>query len=94
MLMNLQKPGWSAGLRVHPFDTHTSRNAAVVTELKDLAVRYNKSVVEEGDQAPDKRVVANVGKMDAKKHLEARVMELMGTNVVQCMTTMLDTVVF
>ncbi len=94
MLMNLQKPGWSAGLRVRSFEDHTNHNAAVVKELMDLAVRYNKSVIEEADQPPDKRAVANVGKMDAKKHLEASVMDLMSSNVVQCMTTMLDTVVF
>jgi 26S proteasome regulatory subunit N11 len=44
--------------------------------------------------APEKRVVANVGKMDAKKHLEDNVQQLMSANIVQSMATMLDTVVF
>jgi 26S proteasome regulatory subunit N11 len=38
--------------------------------------------------------VANVGKMDAKKHLEAEVQKMMSGNIVQCMGTMLDTIVF
>lgn len=43
---------------------------------------------------PEKRVVANVGKMDAKKHLQTNVTSLMSSNIIQCMGTMLDTVVF
>jgi 26S proteasome regulatory subunit N11 len=51
-------------------------------------------VAEEVDLAPEKRAVANVGKMDAKKHLSANVTKLMASNIIQTMGTMLDTVVF
>ena len=63
-------------------------------ELKTLADQYNQMVVDEQKLAPDQRVVANVGKMNAKKHLEAEVHKLMSSNITQCMGTMLDTVVF
>eukprot|EP00879_Flechtneria_rotunda_P028637 GHRR01030834.1.p2 GENE.GHRR01030834.1~~GHRR01030834.1.p2 ORF type:complete len:100 (-),score=9.28 GHRR01030834.1:206-505(-) len=43
---------------------------------------------------PEKRIVANVGKMDAKKHLATNVTNIMGANINQAMGTMLDTVVF
>ena len=66
----------------------------MVKELKSLAERYDKAVIEEQEQPPEKRVVANVGKMDAKKHLAANVTQLMSDNIAQCMGTMLDTVVF
>jgi 26S proteasome regulatory subunit N11 len=66
----------------------------VVKELKDLAERYDKAVVEEQELPPEKRIVANVGKMDAKKHLQNNVLGLMSSNIIQCMGTMLDTVVF
>lgn len=56
--------------------------------------RYNQAVIEEKDTPPERRAVVNVGKMDAKKHLEASVHKLMSANVVQSMTTMIDTVVF
>ena len=39
-------------------------------------------------------VVATVGKVDAKKRIEDSVMQLMSTNIVQLLGTMLDTVVF
>jgi 26S proteasome regulatory subunit N11 len=38
--------------------------------------------------------VLNVGKVDPKKHLENDVTDLMAANIVQCLGTMLDTVVF
>ena len=52
------------------------------------------SHVQEQELTPEKRIVANVGKMDAKKHLEAEVQKMMSGNIVQCMGTMLDTIVF
>lgn len=59
-----------------------------------LPARYDKAVVEEQELPPEKRVVANVGKMDAKKHIAAAVTSLMSSNINQAMGTMLDTVVF
>jgi 26S proteasome regulatory subunit N11 len=53
-----------------------------------------QAVVEEQDLPPEKRVVANVGKMDSKKHLASNVTSLMSNNIVQAMGMMLDTVVF
>jgi 26S proteasome regulatory subunit N11 len=39
-------------------------------------------------------VVATVGKVDAKKRIEDAMLRLMSANIVQCLGTMLDTVVF
>lgn len=50
--------------------------------------------MEEQELAPEKRVVANVGKMDAKKHMQSSVTDLMSSNITQAMGTMLDTVIF
>lgn len=76
------------------FGNHEAANERVVGELKALAGRYSAAVAEEQDVPPEKRAVANVGKMDAKKHLAANVTALMSSNINQCMGTMLDTVVF
>jgi len=35
-----------------------------------------------------------VGKLDAKKHLESDIATVMSSNIIQCLGTMLDTVVF
>lgn len=94
MLLNLSKKTWTSGLQLANFQQHKEGNEKVVQELKGLAERYEKAVVEEQDLAPEKRIVANVGKMDAKKHLQNNVTSLMSSNIIQCMGTMLDTVVF
>merc|ERR1711908_246544 len=60
----------------------------------DLAKSYVKSIEEEQETPIEKRAVANVGKQDAKKHLEASLNDLMGENIIQCLGTMLDTVAF
>lgn len=53
-----------------------------------------QAVIEEQELPPEKRIVANVGKMDAKKHLSSNVGSLMATNINQALGTMLDTTVF
>lgn len=94
MLLNLNKKTWTDGLLLQDFEQHSGANEKVVSELKALASRYDQAVVEEQELPPEKRVVANVGKMDAKKHLAANVTALMSANINQAMGTMLDTVVF
>merc|ERR1711966_394684 len=47
MLLNLNKNKWSEGLRLKDFDKHGDANEKVVLELKGLADRYEKAVVEE-----------------------------------------------
>lgn len=59
-----------------------------------LAVKYEKAIAEEEDISLEKRVVAKAGKLDAKKRLEDNVQTLLSDNIVQCMSSMVDTVVF
>lgn len=66
----------------------------VVSEMKELVKRFDAAVIEERELSPEKRIVANVGKMDAKKHLGSDVTVLMSTNINQAMGMMMDTVVF
>lgn len=94
MLLNLNKKTWTAGLTLQNFQTHNEGNEKVVKELQSLADRYDKAVIEEQELPPEKRIVANVGKTDAKKHLQSNVTALMSSNIIQSLGTMLDTVVF
>lgn len=94
MLLNLSKKTWTEGLLLQDFAAHAASNEKVVGEMKDLVKRYDAAVEEERELSPEKRIVANVGKMDAKKHLASNVTALMGTNINQAMGMMMDTVVF
>ena len=63
-------------------------------DMLNLAVKYNKAVQEEDELPPEKLAIANVGRQDAKKHLEEHISNLMSSNIVQTLGMMLDTVVF
>ncbi|KAL0432568.1 UNVERIFIED_CONTAM: 26S proteasome non-ATPase regulatory subunit [Sesamum latifolium] len=93
MLLNLHKKKWTDGLTLERFDTHSKTNEQTVQEMLNLAMKYNKAVQEEDELPPEKLAIANVGRQDAKKHLEEHVSNLMSSNIVQTLGTMLDTVV-
>ncbi|KAG4971337.1 hypothetical protein JHK85_037758 [Glycine max] len=94
MLLNLHKKKWTDGLTLRHFDTHSKTNEQTVQEMLNLAVKYNKAVQEEDELPPEKLAIANVGRQDAKKHLEEHISNLMSSNIVQTLGMMLDTVVF
>ena len=85
---------WTAGLKVDDYDSHTKASCETVTEMKELSAAYEKAVKQEIELTAEQLVVATVGKMDAKKRIEDATMRLMSSNIVQCLGTMLDTVVF
>jgi 26S proteasome regulatory subunit N11 len=94
MLMNLHKKTWTDGLKLTDYVTHADETVKTVTEMKNLSDAYEKAVKQETELSADALLVATVGKVDAKKRIEDSVLELMSTNLVQLLGTMLDTVVF
>jgi 26S proteasome regulatory subunit N11 len=55
---------------------------------------YKKAIDDEDKLSKEKLVVHKVGKLDAKKHLETEVTELMGNNITQSLGIMLNTITF
>lgn len=94
MLLNLNKSKWSSGLKVNKFDDHEKENEKVMLELKELATKYEKAVIEEDKLTAQELVVKNVGRRDPKKHLSEGVQKLMSDNIVQTLGVMLDTICF
>lgn len=94
MLMNLHKRNWTTGLSVDKFENHQQSNEQHVQKMLQLTKDYNERVQQEEGKTSEQILVDNVGKIDPKRHLETSVAELMSSNVVQCLGTMLDTVVF
>lgn len=94
MLMNLHKRNWTNGLTVMRFEDHQQSNEDIVDKMLRLTKAYNERVKEEEGKTAEEILVENVGKIDPKKHLEASVSDLMSSNIIQCLGTMLDTVVF
>lgn len=94
MLLNLHKKRWSDGLQVERFDKHSESNERLLESLNDLAQKYEQDVAEEDKLPPEELEIRNVGRQDAKKHLQENVRHAMSSNVVQTLGAMLDTVVF
>merc|ERR1711865_1157335 len=94
MLQNLHKKNWTAGLAVDDYEKHAEETGKTVKEMAVLSAAYEKSVKQETDLSVKDLVVATVGKVDAKKRIEDAMLRLMSANIVQCLGTMLDTVVF
>ncbi|XP_028121770.1 26S proteasome non-ATPase regulatory subunit 14-like [Camellia sinensis] len=57
--------------------------AVEVLEMLNLAIKYNKAMQEEDELPPEKLAIANVGRQDAKKHLEEHVSKLMSSSIIQ-----------
>jgi 26S proteasome regulatory subunit N11 len=55
---------------------------------------YKKAIDDEDKLSKEKLVVHKVGKLDAKKHLETEVTDLMGNNITQSLGIMLNTITF
>lgn len=94
MLMNLHKRNWTSGLTISRFEHLQENNEELVEKMLKLSKDYNERVQEEEGKTSEQILVENVGKIDPKRHLESSVADLMSSNIIQCLGTMLDTVVF
>ena len=94
MLMNLNKKDWSSGLALKKFEDHKKTVEDLLANMSRFTNDYADRIKEEEGKTIAEVEVANVGKVDPKKHLENTVEEAMVCNIVQCLSTMLSTVVF
>ena len=94
MLQNLHKRNWTTGLKVTPFQDFQESTQTIMDQMLKLTAAYNDRVQQEEGKTMEQVEVDNVGKIDPKRHLEAKVAELMSASIIQCLGTMLDTVVF
>jgi 26S proteasome regulatory subunit N11 len=94
MLMNLHKKDWSAGLLIKKFEDHQTHTEAVLDDMTRLSKDYYRRVKEEEGRTAEEVEIMNVGKIDPKRHLESNVNDLMASSILQCLGTMIDTVIF
>jgi 26S proteasome regulatory subunit N11 len=94
MLLNLHKRKWLAGLELSDFTEHAKTNAETVESVTELTRKYKNLIEDELKYSESELVVKNVGKVDPKKGLSKDVDTLLTTNILQCLGSMLDTVIF
>jgi 26S proteasome regulatory subunit N11 len=94
MLLNLHKRKWLSGLELSDFTEHAKTNAETVESVTELTRKYKNLIEDELKFSEAELVVKNVGKVDPKKGLSKDVDTLLTNNILQCLGSMLDTVVF
>lgn len=94
MLMNLHRGSWTDGLKTVKYEEHSATNEKTVKGMIKLTKDYNDRIQQEDGKTAEEMIVENVGKVDPKRHLENHVADLMASNIVQSLGTMLCTVVF
>lgn len=94
MLLSLGRKQWQDGLKLNSFEKHETETENLVKEMLDLTGKYNTMIQDEFTQTEEEFAVKQVGKVDAKKRLEADVDDVMTNNILQALGAMLATVVF
>jgi len=94
MLGNLHKTGWSNSLKLSDYATQHQGNIDKLKEFSRLSALYNKWIKEETKMKREEFVVYQVGKLNPKAHLQNEIEETLNSNVIGCLGTMLNTIVF
>ena len=94
MLLNLNKTMWANSLKLPEYTEQEKSNVEALKQLKTLTDQYNKWIKEETKKSTEEFVVSSVGKMNPKNRLAAEVDQNLNDNVMNCLGTMLNTVVF
>jgi 26S proteasome regulatory subunit N11 len=69
-------------------------NVKKLKEFSKLTSLYNKWIKEETKMTREEFVVHSVGKLNPQKHLQSEIEESLNANVMDCLGSMVNTVVF
>lgn len=94
MLLNLNKVNWAHSLKNRDFAEHQTDMEKTLKDMVKLTAEYNKWIQEENKKTKEEFVVSSVGKLNPKVHLQSHIDETLNENVMECLGTMVNTVVF
>jgi len=94
MLLNLHKSGWTNSLKVTDFTDQHDANLETLQKMVKLTKDYSKWIEDETKQTTEEFKISSVGKTNPRTHLAMAVDEVLNTNVMDCLGSMLNTVVF
>ena len=91
MLLNLNKPSWSGSLKLSDYSDQHVENVEALKNLSKLTEQYEKWIREETKKTREEFVVTSVGKMNPGTHIRNQIEENINTNVMDCLSTMMNT---
>lgn len=94
MLLKIGQQNWTHGLRIENFKDQHNRSDESLSETAKLTARYNDTILDELSLTATEIAVKSVGKVDAKKRLEAESDSLLMHNILESLSTMLGTLSF
>ena len=81
-------------LKIDDYTNQHANNVEAIKNLSKLTEQYQKWIVEETKKTREEFVVSSVGKMNPATHIRNQIEENINTNVMDCLSTMMNTVVF
>lgn len=94
MLLNMNKQAWTGGLALQNFASHTGNNEQKLQGIVALTEAYKKSVAEEITMAPEQLKHRHVGRQDPKRHLKTKTDDLIASNTLQHLGTIINSACF
>uniref|UniRef100_A0A915EBE3 MPN domain-containing protein n=1 Tax=Ditylenchus dipsaci TaxID=166011 RepID=A0A915EBE3_9BILA len=94
MLLSMNKQTWMHSLEPEKFDQHCQQNDKAMEQMGKLAKLYKKTFDDEEKLTADELAIKNVGKQDPKRHLGEVANQIIENNIVQNLTSMVDTNAF
>ena len=94
MLLNLNKVNWSHSLKNRDYKEQQEDTERMIKDMAKLTSEYNKWIQEENKKTKEEFIVSSVGKLNPKTHLSSTIEDALNENVMECLGTMVNTVVF
>ena len=94
MLLNLRKSSWDAGFKVKDSRKIEEENLKKIDDICKIAEKYASWIEGEINKSSKDVYLDSVGKYNPRDHLENTVEELETDNLNQCLTSMINTLVF
>ena len=94
MLLNLHKSRWDSGFRCKDVKFHDLENLKRIDDINRLSEKYAIWIDNEINKSTKEINLSIVGKFNPKDHLESTVEDIYNDNMNQCLTSMLNNLIF
>ena len=94
LLLNLNKVYWSHSLKNRDYKDQQKDTDCMIKDMAKVTSEYNKWIQEEKKNTKEEFIVSTVGKLNPKTHFSSTIEDALNENVMECLGTMVNTVVF